>query len=350
MVCIAAFIILSIIGVFVAFVSIFKRDFGKKYLKMFKKAWGCVGKKVRLQKCETGFKEDVKNTILSKVIIKHPNWVKPLSIIMEVISVLIVAITVWALATAIKSLLALWALGTCNVTTPEACSLNPEIGCSINKEEPHNIFEATGRWFTEWGDIFAAIPDKFRDWNPEQFEFETIRIEESNESGALAIDILDPGCIHCKSSYQNQQKGFNESHNIKVVLYAIKDEKGEARFKNSETIIKFITAAQNVDNKLASELIKDIFTKQDENKAWYQNKFNEDFDKNQTIETLSAWVKEAGYDEDVVKKIKDSMDSEEVQNKINKNRDIVENNVHAKSIPTMLYDGGKHTGLFKIDQ
>ena len=142
MVCIAAFIILTIIGLFVAFISIFKRDFGKRYLKVFKKAWGCVGKKVRLQKCETGFKEDVKNTILSKVIIKHPNWVKPLSIVMEVVSVIIVAITVWALATAIKSLLALWALGTCNVTKPAACSLGAEV-CSIDEEEPKNIFEAT---------------------------------------------------------------------------------------------------------------------------------------------------------------------------------------------------------------
>jgi hypothetical protein len=62
MVCIAAFIILAIIGVFVAIISIFKPKIGKAYWKMFKKAWGCLWKKVRLQKCETGFKEDVKNT------------------------------------------------------------------------------------------------------------------------------------------------------------------------------------------------------------------------------------------------------------------------------------------------
>lgn len=347
MVCIAAFIILTIIGVFVAFISIFKRDFGKRYLKVFKKAWGCVGKKVRLQKCETGFKEDVKNTVLSKVIIKHPTWVRPLSIVMEVVSVIIVAITVWSLATALKSLLALWALGTCNVTTPEACSLNPEIGCSINKEEPHNIFEATGRWFTEWGDIFAAIPDKFRDWNTEQFKFNTIRIENSNESGPLAIDILDPGCIHCKTSFTNQQKGFNESHNINVVLYVIKDEKGEARFKNSETIVRFITAASKIDNKLASKLITDVFTRQDENKAWYQNKFNEDFDEEKTINTLIEWAKEDDVSEENIDTIKAMMNSDEILDIIQENRDEVDNNVHAKSIPTMLYDNQKHTGVFK---
>ena len=50
MVCIAAFIILAIIGAFVAIISIFKPQVGQSYWKMFKKAWVCLWKKVRLQK------------------------------------------------------------------------------------------------------------------------------------------------------------------------------------------------------------------------------------------------------------------------------------------------------------
>ena len=149
MVCIAAFIILALIGVFVAIISIFKPKVGKAYWKMFKKAWGCLWKKVRLQKCETGFKEDVKNTLLSRIIVKHPKWVKPLSVTIEIVSVVIVIVAVWAILTAIKSLLALWALGSCNVTKPSACSLGAEV-CSIDESEPANVFEATGRWFSEW--------------------------------------------------------------------------------------------------------------------------------------------------------------------------------------------------------
>ena len=84
MVCIVAFIILCLMSVIVAFLSIFRRDIGKRWWKTFKKAWGCVGKKVRLQKCETGFKEDIKNSILSKVIVKRPKLVKPISIGLEV--------------------------------------------------------------------------------------------------------------------------------------------------------------------------------------------------------------------------------------------------------------------------
>ena len=63
MVCIAAFIILALIGLFVAIISIFKPKLWKSYTKAMKKAWGCLWKKVRLQKCEIGFKEDIKNSM-----------------------------------------------------------------------------------------------------------------------------------------------------------------------------------------------------------------------------------------------------------------------------------------------
>lgn len=135
MVCIAAFIILAVIGVFVAILSIFKPKVWKSYTKALKKAWGCLWKKVRLQKCETGFKDDVKNTLLSRIMLKHPKWIKPLSILIEVLSVIIVLVAIWAVLTAVKSLLALWALGSCNVTKPSACTLGAEV-CSIDESEP----------------------------------------------------------------------------------------------------------------------------------------------------------------------------------------------------------------------
>ena len=199
MVCIAAFIILAIIGVFVAFISIFKPKIGKAYLKAMKKAWGCLWKKVRLQKCETGFKDDVKNTLLSRVMLKHPKWVKPLSIVIEVVSVIIVLVAVWALLTAVKSLLALWALGSCNVTKPSACSLGAEV-CSIDESEPSNPLEATGRWFTEWGEIFEAIPDKFKTYKAEDYDFNYITVPGEGADKPVAVDIFDPGCSVCMMS------------------------------------------------------------------------------------------------------------------------------------------------------
>ena len=58
MVCVAAFIILVLIGVAAALISIFNRDFGRKYLALLKKSFHCFGKRIRLQKCDTNFSED----------------------------------------------------------------------------------------------------------------------------------------------------------------------------------------------------------------------------------------------------------------------------------------------------
>ena len=171
MTCIAAFIILAIVGVFVAFISIFKPKVGKRYLKMLKKSWGCFGKRITLQKCETGFGDEVKNSMLSRVLLKSPKLVKPLSAAIEVLSILLVVVTIWSVIEGAKAGLALWSLGTCNVKHAEACSLGSEV-CSIdNNSEPQNPIEAIGFWFSDWGEIFEAIPDKFRSWDVNQFEF-----------------------------------------------------------------------------------------------------------------------------------------------------------------------------------
>lgn len=348
MVCIAAFIILAIIGVFVAIISIFKRDVGRAYLKMFKKAWGCLWKKVRLQKCETGFKDDVKNTILSRVIIKHPKWVKPLSVVIEILSVIIVIIAVWALLTAIKSLLALWALGSCNVTKPSACSMGAEI-CSIDESEPTNPIEATGRWFTEWGEIFEAIPEKFKTYNTEDYNFSYINANPGiGADKPIAVDILDPGCSVCMTSYKNQKEaGFFDGYDVHIVPYAIPNANGGYKFKNSETIVKYMLAAEQVRSGLAVSLLDHIFTEKDSNGIPYQNLFNDDFSHDDAVKQLETWLKQANLNDSGVAEIRKIVDYPETANKMQNNRDIVENQLKVKGIPTMLYDGKKHTGLWK---
>ncbi len=347
MVCIAAFIILAVLGIFAAFISIFKRDFGKKYWKIFKKAWGCVGKKVRLQKCETGFKDDVKNTILSRVIIKHPKWVKPLEIIMEVVSVLIVAITIWSLVIAIKSLLALWTLGTCNVTKPAVCSLGAEV-CSIDEKEPSNIIEATGRWFEEWGEIFAAIPDKFRDYSAENFDLVTVSVTEAKEDKKTAIDIIDPGCSVCMRSYINQKEsGFFENYNLKLVIFPIQGPDDSFKFQNSELIARVAYAADTKKEGLAAKIIDHIFSDRNEEGINFQTLFNDYYDNEKAIEELKNILAKEGISEADQAEIFKNAYTEEITNILIHNRDVVEHNLHAKGIPTMLYDGQKHTGLYK---
>ena len=350
MVCIAAFIILALIGVFVAGISIFKPKVGKAYLKALKKAWGCLWKKVRLQKCETGFKDDVKNSLLSRVMLKHPGWVKPLSIVIEVLSVVIVVVAVWAILTAIKSLLALWALGSCNVTKPSACSLGTEV-CSIDESEPSSPIEATGRWFTEWGEIFQAIPDKFKTYNAENYSFNYIEMSGGEVDGLpTAVDIFDPGCSVCMTSYRNQKNaGFFDRYNVRLVPFAIQDADGTYKFKNSEIVVKYMFAVEQVRAGASLGIIDRIFTGKNSEGISYQNKFNEDYSSEDAVEKIESWLKEDGLDSGLLDEIRQITKYPEVTEKMQQNKDIVEGQLNVRGIPTMLIDGKKHTGLWKSE-
>ena len=372
MVCIAAFIILCLVGIVVAFLSIFKREIGKKYWSVFKKAWHCVFKKVRLQKCDTNFKDDVKNTILKKVILKRPKLVKPLSITIEVVSVLIVAITIWSIVIAIKSLLALWVFGTCNVSKPSACSLTSE-SCSIDEDEPSNFFEMIGRGIGEWGEIFGAIPDRLRSWGEEDFkDMDNLailnskdseiakKLEEGSDDFKVAYDIIDPGCVVCMRSFVNQQKsGFMNDHLTYAVLYPITNGNGEYKFKNSGIATKYLVALQKVlleqedfsysnDSAFYVErIINRLFTEKDEKGISYQTRLNNDLEEKEVVELFSDWLKEFGMDKYDIEEVEKWIESPEVAEIINKNKEIVDNKIHAKSIPTLIYDGKKHNGLYK---
>lgn len=347
MVCIAAFIILGIIGAFVALLSIFWPKIGKAYWKIFKKSWGCLSKKVRLQKCETGFKEDVKNTILSRVLIKHPKWTKPLSIILEIISVIIVIIFIWAVATAIKSLLALWALGTCNVTKPAACTMGAEI-CSIDSDEPKNPLEATSRWFTEWGEIFEAIPEKFKTYRAEDYDFNYITISPDASEKPVALDIFDPGCSVCMKSYQAQKSaGFFDDYSVRLVPYPIKDPAGNYKFKNSAIFTKYLFAAEQLKSGAAVKLLDHLFTDKNQDGLSFQTVFNEIYSETEAIAQIETWLEADGADDSLIKEITKIVNYPEITDKLDQNQSIVES-MKLKGIPTMIYDGTKHTGLFKM--
>lgn len=361
MVCVAAFIILCIVGIIVAFLSIFKREIGKKYLAVFKKAWHCVFKKVRLQKCDTNFKDDVKNTILKRVILKRPKWVKPLSVIIEIISVLIVVITVWSLVIAIKSLLALWVFGTCNVSKPSACSLTSE-SCSIDEQEPNNIFEQIGQNIGQWGEIFAGIPDRLKTWNEEDFkEARNLSVLSpiGSEKKNYAYDIIDPGCVVCMRSYKNQKTSkFFDSHYTYAVFYPIKNPDGTYRFKNSLTVTKMMLAVEyhnqekgvSLDDEnyyLVNKILNKLFTEMDGSNISWQNRLNNDLEKEEVIELISSWLEEFGKTEEEINEIKTLSESKEIEEILENNERIVNEKIHAKVIPTLIYDGGKHGGLYK---
>ncbi|MBQ9018573.1 hypothetical protein IJ117_02365 [Candidatus Saccharibacteria bacterium] len=317
---------------------------------MFKKAWGCLWKKVRLQKCETGFKEDVKNTILSRVIVKHPKWVKPLSIMIEVVSVVIVVAAVWALLTAIKSLLAIWALGSCNVSKPEACGMGAEV-CSINASEPSNPIEATGRWFEEWGEIFEAIPDKFRTYNAEDYDFNYVSVNPgSGADRPIAVDIFDPGCSVCMISYRNQKEaGFFDTYDVHLVPFAIQDADGNYKFANSEIVVRYMFAVEQLRSGMAVKLLDHIFTERNDDGLSYQSVFNDVYTRDEAISQLETWIVQDGFDKDGLKELRAIVAYPEITDKMTDNRNIIEKELRVKGIPTTIYNGGRHTGLWQAE-
>lgn len=348
MVCIAAFIILLIIGVFVAFISIFKPKVGKRYLKTLKKSWGCFGKRVTLQKCETSFGDDVKNTFLSKLVLKNPKLVKPASIAIEVASILIVLISVWSLVEGAKAGLALWTLGTCNVQHPDSCALGAEI-CSIDGSGgPQNPIEAVGYWFTDWGEIFGAVPDKFRDWSVSNFDFQGLRTKDDGEIDA--IDIFDPGCVVCQQSYKTQKaSGFFDSHNVLLVPYAIPTDDGY-KFANSELAVRYIFASEKLESEVKGaglKIIDRIFDGKNEDHKSYFSVYNDEYTAEEAKTHLQEWLKEFGYSDAEIVEIDKLSQSDEISNIFAHHNDLVKNNIHAKGIPTMIYDGRKHTGKFE---
>ncbi|MBR3180989.1 hypothetical protein IKF63_02840 [Candidatus Saccharibacteria bacterium] len=365
MVCIAAFIILGLIGIFVAIISIFKREVGRAYLKVMKKSWGCVGKKVRLQKCDTNFKDDVKNALLKKVILKKPNLVKPLSILIEVGSIVIVVVFVWAVLTSVKSLLALWTLGTCNVDRPASCTLSAE-ACSLGDDEANkNLLEKTGRWFTEWGDIFAAIPDRLKVWQAEDYYISPATfvdasiLDDSKQSPSdeapYALDIVDPGCSACMMSFRNQlSSGFFENYKTAILLYPIKINDTDYKFNNSNLIARYFYASALFDEDKTSEdqrnfglkILNRIFTEKNEDGVIYQSylsSLSEDEAKNE----LKTWLKEFGASEEEIKEISRLSKSDEVKLLLEKVNNIVNDQVHIKGIPTLIYNNKKHLGLYE---
>jgi hypothetical protein len=353
MVCIAAFIILCLLSVVVGILSIFKRELGKKYWALFKKSWGCVGKKVTLQKCETSFKDDIKNSILKKVIFKKPHLVKPISIGIEILSVLIVIITVWSIVVGVKSGLALYALGSCDVTQPSACALGGSV-CSIDKEKPEDFLGQVGLWFTEWGTIFAAIPDKVKHWDTTDAvpTEATAYYNNFDSEKPTALDIFDPGCPTCLQSFRNQLKsGFFDEHNTLLLVYPIQNPDGSFRFQNSNLIARYLVATslkplENSEHPAPWLIVSKIFLESNDKHTVYQSVLNE-ISTEEATTLLDSWLTEFGYTTAQISEIKDSLNSDQISEILHKNRDTVENRFRVNGIPTLIVDGKRHTGLFK---
>ncbi|MDR0398108.1 MAG: hypothetical protein LBH36_02940 [Candidatus Nomurabacteria bacterium] len=362
MVCIAAFIILAIVSVPVLALSVIGR-YNKKvaklvapYFKMFKKSWYCVGKRATLQKCESTFKDEIKNSILKKVIVRRPKWVKPLSITIEVVAVLIVLVTVWSLLTAVKSGLSLYVYGTCNVSNPSGCVLGESEFCAVEDDSTKGFWAGIGAWFTEWGTLASDIPARIQHWEAKDYVPETADYYNKYDANKpVALEIFDPGCFVCRSSFIAQKtSGFFDRYNVALLPYTIPGNNNGYRFKNSGVVARYIVAAHYKPLKGQAHptswlIMEKIFTGYNDKDQNWQDVFNSDetYDSAKVEETLASWLLEFGYSDADVVEIKDLAASSQVASVIKNNKKVAEEQVRVKMIPTTLYDGKRHSGLFK---
>lgn len=355
MVCIAAFIILGIVILFLPIVKLFNKDLADRIWAMFKSSTQCVGKRVTFQKCEVGFKDQVKNSMLKKVVLKHPTWVKPLGISIEVLSVLIIAITVWSLVVGAKSLTSLAAYGTCDIVTPEACAIGDADACYAGEaKKSENPVQWLGNWFVEWGEAFAAIPPKLVHWDAAEYipEDASFYACDDNTANGVAINIFDPGCQWCRETYVNQKNnGFLETYQVAQIPYTLQDE-GKDRFANSSLIVKYIEATRLeilVDGGRPAEwlIIDRLFTEMSPRQVVWQEDFKNYYSDKEARKVLNEWLEDFGYNDEQIAKIVELIDSDEVAERIARNREIVENEIKIVKIPTEIYDGSRHDGIYK---
>ena len=151
-------------------------------------------------------------------------------------------------------------------------------------------------------------------------------------------------------SYRNQKSaGFFEKNNVRLVPFAIQNADDSYKFANSEIIVRYMLAAEQIRSGLALQIIDKIFTGKNSEGISYQNKFNGDYSREEAIAKLESWLTAFGLDEDGIKEIRKISEYPETTNKMQQNREIIENDLRVKGIPTMLYNGGKHTGLWKSE-
>lgn len=108
-------------------------------------------------------------------------------------------------------------------------------------------------------------------------------------------------------------------------------------------------AAEQLRAGLAAEILDHIFTGKNSEGIYYQNKFNEDYSHEEAVAKLEQWITESGFDKDGLEEVRKIVAYPETTDKMNENREIVESKLRVKGIPTMIYDGGRHTGLYKAN-
>ncbi len=359
MLCIAAFIVFAILGIFSA-----------THRALALKAWKCVLRRVTLRPCDTTFGQEVKTSILKKVVFKYPKFAKVLDKwLLDLVAFVFVILSVWSLISVSLAGLNLWVYDTCNPMDSESCSLGGEACGIVRPISQMNFMEAwqNGRgseWlaspFVMFAETVSRIPDRLKTWNPQDYfqKGQTFyAAEDSNKP--YALEILDPSCVFCKQMFLNMKAvGFEQKYNLTYIPYPIPgDTESGYKFPHSVLLAKYLMAAKSYSVSFGGKsmtadwyLLEHIFTGTDASGKNWQEVFNEKYDVNQVQQELKSWLVTGGLTEVQIQELLQKVDSPEVAEMLKNNNFVVEQEVKTIKIPTILFDGRRFDRLISAEQ
>lgn len=354
MFCIAAFLILAILGIFSA-----------RYRRLAKDAWKCVSRKVTFRKCDTTFKEDLKSRLLGELIIKRPRLAKFLEKWLEVLAFIFVVLSIWSLFVVVKSGLNLYVYGTCNPNNAESCSLGAE-ACSVNTGRPGFWTSVrSGKFFTwadseasQFGETVIRIPDRMKEWKPAEYTSGSSSYYNKFDSAKpTAFEVIDPGCVFCAKLFNNiQAAGVEDRYNLTYVGYPIPDATTDTgyKFRYSPKIVAYLEAVkiQPLETSVAPDwqVLERIFTWKDDKGIPYQTKINTVMNERQVEDLLHGWLKDIGYTDDQIVLIAEAAKSDAVKDSMAQQKVLVEDRIKTVKIPTMLINGRRYDGVVSTDK
>ncbi len=351
MFCIAAFLVLLVLGAFSA-----------RYRGYLRRAWGCTVRRVTLRPCDTSFSQDVKDHLLAPVAAWRPGLVRPAAIAIEVAALLIVVTTILSAYVVAKGALNLWVYGTCDKANAQGCALGAQ-SCSIGALEATfldkvvalDIAGAIGGEVADVTETFGAIPDRLRSWDPAEYLPPNVTWRTGfDPARPTALEIVDPGCSVCAQLATNlREAGFADRYNLAYIAYPIPDLTG-TRFPNSGLVVRYLEALRLhpvavSEVPLDWRLLERILSGTDPAGEAWQTVVNR-ATLEEATELLQAWLGEFGLDEAGIEAIVAEADSERVASIIAANQVLVRETIGTRKIPTMIFDGSRHDGLVDVDR
>ena len=313
MVCIAAFIILAVLVLAVPLIRLFSRRLADQIMTLFRRSTHCFTRRITLRTCDTTFAEDVKGTVLRRVVLRHPSWVKPLSALMELLSVI------------------------------------DAVPVAFNEHPVRWI----GEWFSEFGEAIMAIPTKLKHWEARDYlPSQVSYYDDYDRRKPTALDIIDPGCTVCANSFKKQlARGFFKKYNVAILSYPIKDGRGGYKFPNSYLVAQYLVAVQLKPLKKSGQpmiwrMIKRMYTGKTADGDSNQNAFNVAYDQAKAERVLKDWLRDFGYSDQQLEEIAKLARSDRVAKIIEDNTHLVNDKVKTKKIPTEIFAGQRHDGGF----